>query len=99
MLAQLHRHRRPQHGVPFLVTNHGYGVLWDNPSRTVIEPGFNEETRWTSEVGDRVSFFVIAGDSTDEIYGGYRQLTGTTPVASQSRLRVHPVQAALQLAG
>jgi len=54
-------------------------VLWDNPSRTVIEPGFNEETRWTSEVGDRVSFFVIAGDSTDEIYGGYRQLTGTTP--------------------
>ena len=70
----------PSMGVPFLVTNHGYGVLWDNPSRTVIEPGFNEETRWTSEVGDRVSFFVIAGNSTDEIYGGYRQLTGTTPL-------------------
>jgi len=70
----------PSVGVPFLVTNHGYGVVWDNPSRTVIEPGFNEETRWTSEVGDRVSFFVIAGNSTDEIYGGYRQLTGTTPL-------------------
>ena len=70
----------PSMGVPFLVTNHGYGVVWDNPSRTVIEPGFNEETRWTSQVGDRVSFFVIAGNSTDEIYGGYRQLTGTTPL-------------------
>ena len=34
----------------------------------------------TSEVGDRVSFFVIAGDTTDEIYAGYRQLTGATPM-------------------
>ncbi len=68
----------PSMCMPFLVTNKGYGVIWDNPSKTVIEPGFNEETRWTSEVGDRVSFFVIAGDTTDEIYAGYRQLTGVT---------------------
>ena len=66
--------------VPFLVTNKGYGLIWDNPSRTKIEPGFNEQTRWTSEVGDRVSFFVIAGNTTDEIYAGYRQLTGPTPL-------------------
>ncbi|MBB6142714.1 alpha-D-xyloside xylohydrolase [Silvibacterium bohemicum] len=66
--------------VPFLVTNKGYGVIWDNPSRTTIAPGFNEQTRWTSEVGDRVSFFVIAGKTTDEIYAGYRQLTGATPL-------------------
>jgi alpha-D-xyloside xylohydrolase len=31
-------------------------------------------------VGDRVSFFVIAGNTTDEIYAGYRLLTGTTPM-------------------
>jgi alpha-D-xyloside xylohydrolase len=31
-------------------------------------------------VGDRVSFFVIAGKTIDEIYAGYRQLTGTTPM-------------------
>jgi alpha-D-xyloside xylohydrolase len=66
--------------IPFLVTNKGYGLIWDNPSRTTIEPGFNERTKWTSEVGDRVSFFVIAGNSTDEIYAGYRQLTGATPL-------------------
>ena len=66
-------------GVPFLVTNYGYGLIWDNPSKTVIEPGFNEQTRWTSEVGDRVSFFVIAGSTIDEIYPGYRLLTGATP--------------------
>ena len=66
--------------VPFAVTNRGYGLIWDNPSRTTIEPGFNEQTKWTSEVGDRVSFFVIAGDTTDEIYAGYRLLTGATPM-------------------
>ena len=66
--------------VPFLVTNYGYGIIWDNPSKTIIEPGFNEQTRWTSEVGDRVSFFVIAGRTTDEIYSGYRLLTGATPM-------------------
>jgi alpha-D-xyloside xylohydrolase len=70
----------PTIGVPFVVTNRGYGLVWDNPSRTTIEPGFNEQTRWTSEVGNRVSFFVIAGATTDEIFSGYRQLTGTTPL-------------------
>jgi alpha-D-xyloside xylohydrolase len=66
--------------IPFVVTNYGYGMIWDNPSKTTIEPGFNERTKWTSEVGNRVSFFVIAGATTDEIYSGYRQLTGATPL-------------------
>ncbi len=70
----------PTFCVPFMVTNKGYGVIWDNPSQTTIQPGFNEQTRWTSQVGDRVSFFVIAGSQTDEIYQGYRLLTGSTPM-------------------
>ena len=70
----------PSFCVPLMVTNKGYGVLWDNPSRTTIEPGFNEETRWKSEVGERVSFFVIAGKTADEIYAGYRLLTGPAPM-------------------
>jgi alpha-D-xyloside xylohydrolase len=70
----------PSSCVPFLVTNKGYGLVWNNPSKTTIEPGFNEQTRWTSEVGDRVSFFVIAGATADEIYAGYRSLTGPTPM-------------------
>jgi alpha-D-xyloside xylohydrolase len=70
----------PSWCVPFLVTNKGYGLLWDNPSSTTIEPGFNEQTKWISKVGRRVSYFVIAGKTTDEIYGGYRLLTGATPM-------------------
>jgi alpha-D-xyloside xylohydrolase len=64
--------------VPFMVSTRGYGFLWDNPSKTTVNLGFNQQNLWSSQVADRVSFFVIAGDNTDEIYGGYRQLTGVT---------------------
>jgi alpha-D-xyloside xylohydrolase len=70
----------PSFCVPFLLTNKGYGLLWDNPSKTTITPGFNERTQWNSRVGDRVSFFVIAGATADEIFAGYRLLTGPTPL-------------------
>jgi len=64
--------------VPFMVSSRDYGLIWDNPSKTTIDLGFNLQNVWSSEVGDRVSFFVIAGDKSDEIYAGYRQLTGVT---------------------
>jgi alpha-D-xyloside xylohydrolase len=66
--------------VPFLVSSRGYGLIWDNPSKTTIDLGFNQQNVWSSEIGARVSFFVIAGDKTDEIYEGYRQLTGVTHI-------------------
>ena len=70
----------PSFCVPFLVTNRHYAVLWDNPSKTTIIPGFNEQTKWESQVGDRVSFFVIYGPDTDKLYSGYALLTGSTPM-------------------
>ena len=70
--------------VPFVVTNKGYALLWDNPSRTTVQLGFNEVNRWTSEVGQRVSFFVIAGRTYDELYAGYRLLSGDVPMLPKS---------------
>jgi alpha-D-xyloside xylohydrolase len=64
--------------VPFLVSSLNYGLVWDNTSKTTINLGFNHQNVWSSEIGDRVSFFVIAGANTDEVYGGYRLLTGVT---------------------
>ena len=66
--------------VPFMVTNRGYGIVWDNPSDTHISAAVNGSTHWQSEVGERVSFFVITGKTTDELYAGYRRLTGATPL-------------------
>jgi alpha-D-xyloside xylohydrolase len=70
--------------VPFVVTNKGYGIVWDNPSRTTVSFALGDQTRWTSDVGQRVSFFVIAGKTYDEIYEGYRKLTGDAPMLPKS---------------
>lgn len=69
--------------VPFYLTNKGYGIIWDNPSKTQFAFGFNDENRITSQVGQRVSFFVIVGDY-DAIYRGYRLLTGDAPIPPKS---------------
>jgi len=69
--------------VPFLVTNKGYGLIWDNPAKTTVALGFNHQNTFKSQVGQRVSFFVIAGDY-DAIYRGYRLLTGDVPMLPKS---------------
>lgn len=70
--------------VPFAVSSKGYGLLWDNPGKTTVQFGFNDSNKWTSDVGQRVSFFVIAGANYDEIYQGYRLLTGDVPMLPKS---------------
>ena len=71
--------------VPFIVTNKGYGVVWDNPSATTVSFSvLGNSTRWTSDVGQRVSYFVIAGKTYDEIYEGYRLLSGDVPMLPKS---------------
>ena len=60
-------------------------LLWDNPSQDHDSASDSTtRTQWTSDVGQRVSFFVIAGKSYDEIYSGYRLLTGDTPMLPKS---------------
>ena len=66
--------------VPFMVTNKGYGIVWDNASVTTVSPGLGNATHWQSEVGERVSFFVITGATADDLYAGYARLTGRTPL-------------------
>jgi len=91
--------------VPFMVTNKGYGIVWDNPSDTVISAGLHGQTTWRSAVGERVSYFVIAGASLDDLYAGYRKLTGTTPLPPkaafgyiQSKARYETQQQVLDVA-
>lgn len=67
-------------GIPFLVTSRHYGIVWDNVSRGTVWPGGNGKVLWWSEVGEAVSFFVLAGGSADAVFAGYRRLTGATPL-------------------
>jgi alpha-D-xyloside xylohydrolase len=91
--------------VPILVTNKGYAIVWDNPSDTVVSAGLHGHTTWRSNVGERVSYFVITGATTDELYAGYRKLTGATPLPPkaafgyiQSKARYETQQQVLDVA-
>ena len=66
--------------VPFMVSSKGYGIIWDNPSDTRFVAGINGRTRFQSKVGERVSFFVITGDTPEQIYSAYARVTGKTPI-------------------
>jgi alpha-D-xyloside xylohydrolase len=70
--------------VPFMLSSKGYAILWDNPAKTTVQAGFNEQTNFQSEAGNRVSYFVIAGNNADEVYAGYKLLTGPTHMLPKS---------------
>ena len=70
--------------VPFMVSSKGYGIVWDNPSATRFVGAINGVTSFQSNVGERVSFFVITGSTPEEIYSGYARLTGKTPIPPKS---------------
>jgi alpha-D-xyloside xylohydrolase len=73
-------------GFPFMVTNKNYAFLLDNPSRVMTYPGQDGITRWTAEVADAISYYVIYGNTSNDIYKGYRALTGTTPLPPKAKL-------------
>jgi alpha-D-xyloside xylohydrolase len=91
--------------VPFMVSSKGYGIVWDNPSATRFTAGILGSTSFQSNVGERVSFFIITGKNADELYAGYARLTGRTPIPPkaafgliQSKARYDSQQEVLRVA-
>jgi len=91
--------------VPFMVSSKGYGIVWDNPSPTRFIAGINGRTAFQSSVGERVSFFVITGNTPEELYSGYARVTGKTPIPPkaafgliQSKARYESQQEVLRVA-
>jgi alpha-D-xyloside xylohydrolase len=66
--------------VPVLVSSNNYMIVWDNPSTTSVSPGLFNSTHFQSQVGERVSFYIVTGRNSDDLYKGYRLLTGATPL-------------------
>ena len=64
---------------PFLVSTNGYGILWNNYSKTVFEDDEYGMSFW-SEVANQVDYYFMAGETMDEIIAGYRFLTGQAPL-------------------
>jgi len=65
--------------VPFLISTRGYGILWDNYSKTIFEDSDKETYLW-SDVGDNIDYYFIYGENMDGVIASYRNLTGHAPM-------------------
>ncbi len=65
--------------VPFLISTLGYGILWDNYSKTIFEDNDKETYLW-SDVGDNIDYYFIYGENMDGVVASYRNLTGQAPM-------------------
>jgi len=65
--------------VPFLISTRGYGILWDNYSKTKFLDGTEGATFW-SEVAEQIDYYFIAGENMDGVIAGNRQITGAAPL-------------------
>jgi alpha-D-xyloside xylohydrolase len=64
---------------PFLISTVGYGLLWDNYSKTIFADDPQNMSLW-SEVADNIDYYFIGGKNMDDAIAGYRDLTGAAPM-------------------
>lgn len=65
--------------IPFLQSTKGYGIYWDNYSATIYA-SHADGISLSSEAGNCIDYYFIAGKTADVVIDGYRKLTGTAPM-------------------
>lgn len=71
--------RNSQASVPFVLSNAGYGFLWNNPAIGKVIFGKNI-TEWQSYSTKCLDYWITAGDTPAEIEESYAAVTGTVPM-------------------
>ncbi|HUI43330.1 MAG TPA: glycoside hydrolase family 31 protein [Terriglobia bacterium] len=66
--------------VPMFVSSNGYGLFWNNDSRSRFNNRFVHALYVTSEVADDVDYYFLYGPDFDRIISAYRELTGQAPL-------------------
>jgi alpha-D-xyloside xylohydrolase len=68
--------------IPILLSNRGYGLMWDNYSASNFygaEAG-NTKYKYVSESGDMIDYYFFYGPEFDHIIALYRATTGQAPM-------------------
>lgn len=68
-----------QVALPVLVSTGGWGIFWDNPSRTVFKDD-GQGMRFVSDYGACTAYYLFVGDRLDTLVSAYRELTGQVPL-------------------
>jgi len=66
--------------VPFLVSSNGYGIFWNNDSRSRFNNRFANYLYISSEVADIIDYYFFYGPDLDKVIAAYRELTGPAPM-------------------
>jgi alpha-D-xyloside xylohydrolase len=66
--------------VPFMVSSRGYGLFWNNDSRSKFNNRFLHYLYVSSEVADTIDYYFFYGPELDKVVADYRELTGKAPL-------------------
>src|SRR5690349_4870347 len=66
--------------IPFVLSSNGYGIFWNNASRSRFNNRFLSSLYLSSEVADVLDYYFLYGPEFDRIIAGYRELTGAAPL-------------------
>jgi alpha-D-xyloside xylohydrolase len=66
--------------VPMLLSSNGYGIFWNNTSRSRFNNRFPHELYLSSEMADTVDYYFLYGPEFDNIIASYREMTGAAPL-------------------
>ena len=66
--------------VPLMLSSKGYGIFWNNTSRSRFNNRFANYLYISSEVADVIDYYFLYGPDFDKIVAAYRDLTGQAPM-------------------
>ena len=96
--------RNSQVSVPFMISNKGYGLLWNNPAVGRASFGMNL-TEFTAEAVKQLDYWITAADTPKELLKNYTDVTGRAPQFPddllglwQSKLRYRTQKEVLEVA-
>lgn len=72
-------HRNGQASVPFMMSNRGYGLLWNNPAIGTVSFGTNH-TEWHAKSTKKMDYFITAGKTPAQIEEQYADVVGKVPM-------------------
>ena len=66
--------------IPLLLSSNGYGIFWNNGSRSRFNNRFVHAFYLSSEVSDSMDYYFFYGPDFDRLIADYRELTGAAPL-------------------